>query len=242
MAEAVAGPLDQHHFAIRRLHSLMGIVPIGAFLFNHLLTNSTAFLGEKNFDDHVLWIHHMPWLLAIEVCFIFVPIAFHAVYGVVIALQARSNVSRYGYGDNWRYMLQRVTAWITLVFIVVHLVHFRFAHWFGAESYAAAHPYFLAFTQQGFTMWLPMSAWMVIYVIGLAAAVFHLCNGLVTFCITWGVVIGDDSRKRLSLAAAALGLLLMAWGLISLYALGTMEARGPGGAEPAHVAQHEHLS
>lgn len=234
--------LSRQHFALRRLHSLTGIVPIGAFLFNHLLTNSTAFLGERHFDEHVQWIHSMPWLLAIEIVFIFLPIAFHAGYGVVIALQGRPNHAAYPYMDNWRYTLQRVTAWILIVFIAAHLLHFRFAHWFGAPEYKDANPYFFAFTAVGFEAWLPMWTWIVVYLIGLTAAVFHLCNGIVTFCITWGIVIGDESRKRVSVVAGGLAVLLMAWGLASLYAFTTMKSAAPYdvNAPHGHATAMEH--
>lgn len=216
--------LDRHHFLLKRLHSLSGIVPIGAFLVNHLLTNSTAFLGAEHFDEHVHWIHSMPWLLAIEVLFIFLPLAFHAGYGVLIALEGKSNVGNYPYMDNWRYYLQRITAWITLAFIVVHLFHYRFAHWLGGTNYFDGSEKMgaFAFTVEGLqNLWLPMSVWIILYLVGLVCAVYHFCNGLVTFCITWGITIGDEARRRVSLGAAGFGVVLTLWGLASLYALAT---------------------
>lgn len=223
MPYTAPGLLDRHHFALRRLHSLTGIVPVGLFLINHLLANSTAFLGKEHFNHHIELIHSLPWLVWIEVLFIFVPLAFHGAYGLLIALQGRPNQGQYPYLDNWRYTLQRVTAYITIVFVVVHLAHFRLAHWFGGTYYGSAHdvPGFFFFTKEGFhNLWLPMWLWMVLYSVGLVAAVFHFCNGVVTFCITWGIVIGDASRKRISLAAGALGALLAVWGFVSLIALG----------------------
>ncbi len=217
------GLLDRHHFLLRRLHSLTGIIPVGAFLFNHMLTNATAWLDAEHFNHHVGLIHSLPFLLAIEIVFIFIPIAFHAAYGVVIALQGRSNATRYPYMDNWRYTIQRFTAWITVVFIVVHLLHFRFAHWFGVLEYKDANPYFFNLTQHVFGMPLPMGVWMAIYLIGVVAAVFHFCNGIVTFCITWGITVGVEARKRVSVAAAGLGALLILWAVLSLYALATYE-------------------
>ncbi len=232
MSNSAPGFLERNHFALRRLHSLTGIVPIGAFLLNHLLTNSTAFLGSDHFDAHVEWINDLPWLLAIEILFIFTPLAFHGILGIAIAWQGRLNATQYPYLDNWRYTLQRVTAWITIVFVLVHLAHFRFANWFGGEEYKLARPDFFDFTQQGFLhLWLPTWLWMVIYASGLSAAVYHLCNGLVTFCITWGLVIGVPSRKRVSMAAGALGVVLMIWGVTSLYALTSMRS-----ATRSHVA------
>ncbi len=238
VSNAAPGFLDRHHFLLRRLHSLSGIVPIGAFLINHLLTNSTAFLGPERFDEHVKWIHHMPWLTAIEVLFIFLPIAFHALYGILIAWQGKLNQFQYPYMDNWRYTLQRITAWITVVFVVVHLIHFRFAHWFGVPEYQAAAPFYFTFTKQGFlNLWLPTWLWVVFYSIGLTAAVYHFCNGLVTFCITWGIVVGVPPRRRLSLAAGGLAAVLMFWGLTSLYALVRCQGTAHAVPEKAPIAQ-----
>ncbi len=220
VATAAPSFLDQNHFLIRRLHSLSGIIPIGAFLVNHLLTNSTAFLGPDHFDEHVKWIHDMPWLLVIEILFIMLPLAFHAIYGVVIAIQGRPNASAYPYMDNWRYTLQRVTAWVTLAFVVVHLLHFRFAQVFGLPDYGDAYYAFFNATKAGFfNFYLPPMVWVAFYVIGTVCAVYHFCNGIVTFCITWGITVGDQSRKYVSVGAAGLGVVMCLWGFLSLYAL-----------------------
>ena len=67
---------QKHHFLLRKLHSLSGIIPIGAFLIEHLLTNSLAFAGPERFNKAVHGIHELPWLLALEVFGIFLPLAF----------------------------------------------------------------------------------------------------------------------------------------------------------------------
>lgn len=233
--------MNRNHFLLRRLHSLMGVIPIGAFLLEHLLTNSLAWLGPDKFNEQVHWLHKMHYLVVIEVVFIFLPLAFHAIYGVAIALQGRANAQQYPYMDNWRYTLQRVTAWITLIFIAVHLLHFRFASLVGGEEYVGtADPF--ALTQRGFSILLPTWLWITFYAVGLTSAVYHLCNGLVTFCITWGIAISENSRKRLSVGAAGLGVVLLAWGALSLYALQTVahaESHGEP-SEPAHVVNWLH--
>lgn len=248
MADSTSGFLDRHHFTLRRLHSLTGIVPIGLFLINHLLANSTAFLGEGHFNHHINLIHNLPWLVPIEIVFIFLPLLFHGSYGLLIALQGRMNSVQYPYMDNWRYTLQRVTAYITIVFVLVHLPHYRLAHWFGlAPAYSAAHDAVGGFFQftvnsfQGGVLGLPTWLWTVIYAIGLTAAVFHFCNGIVTFCITWGIVVGVESRKRLSAAAGALAVILLVWGVLSIYALNTVPVREvPGPADTPHAAALVH--
>ncbi len=232
MTENADSWIARHHFPLRRLHSLAGIIPVGVFLIEHLLTNSLAFWPAK-FDEQVHWLHNLHYLIWLEILFIFLPLAFHGVYGVIIALQGKLNALRYPYMDNWRYTLQRVTAWIAVVFVLVHLAHFRFAHWFGGEVYPGTpNPFDL--TQRGFLeSWLPAGLWLVAYVVGLTAVVFHFCNGIVTFCITWGITISVRSRKRMSVVAAGVGAVLLIWGVMSLYALQKANAGQPIAPEEA---------
>ena len=201
------------------MHSLTGIIPVGAFLIEHLLTNSLAFRGPEEFNKQVQWIQDMPFLLALEVCFIFLPLVFHAAYGVAIALESRPNANQYPYMDNWRYTLQRVTAWMAVVFILIHVVHFRFAYLFGGHVYGEAGEagYYLV-TWQGFRVVAPLWAWLTFYGIGTAAVIYHFSNGLVTFCITWGITVGDRSRKYVLAGAGAVAAVLAVWAFLSLYA------------------------
>ena len=41
---------DSQYFALKRLHSLTGVVPIGLFLLEHLYTNARALQGAAAFD------------------------------------------------------------------------------------------------------------------------------------------------------------------------------------------------
>jgi succinate dehydrogenase / fumarate reductase cytochrome b subunit len=211
---------------------LTGIIPIGAFLFEHMLTNSLVWFGPEKFNAQVHWLHELHYLIWLEILFIFAPLAFHGIYGLVIALAARNNVTKHPYADNWRFFLQRWTGIITILFVLVHLGHFRFAHWFGGTGYVGYENPF-ALTVSGFANIPPGAIWYPIYVIGLAAAVYHFCNGLVTFCITWGIAISVQSRKRLTVAAAGVGALLMIWGVMALYALATTSASAPHDLTPA---------
>jgi succinate dehydrogenase / fumarate reductase cytochrome b subunit len=195
----------------------LGIIPVGLFLIEHLLTNSLAWLGPEKFNEQVFWLHNLHYLLALEIIFIFLPLAFHAVYGVTIVLQARNNAHLYPYLDNWRFLLQRWSGVIVLLFVLVHLYHFRFAHWFGGEMYPH-HPDPFGLTHRGFTSIAPGFMWFPVYAIGLIAAVYHFANGICTFCITWGITVSVASRKRMSVLAGGLGIILLIWGFMSLAA------------------------
>ena len=216
--------MSKNEFLLRRLHSLSGVIPIGFFLIEHLFTNSMAFFGPEKFNEHVHWLHNLPYLAALEIGTIFLPLLYHGIYGLYIARTGRPNSTAYPYMDNWRYTLQRVTGYIAFIFIMVHLAHFRFAWLFGGTEYVnTPDPFEL--THQGFVGManIPAIAISVTYLIATAAAVFHFCNGLTTFCITWGITVGDTARRRLSAGFAVLGLIMFSWGAMSIWAFMTYE-------------------
>jgi succinate dehydrogenase / fumarate reductase cytochrome b subunit len=238
VTEDVENWMTRHHFMLRRVHSLLGIIPVGFFLIEHMLTNSLAFLGPERYNAQVHWLHELDYLIWLEILFILLPLAFHGIYGVAVLWTAQNNAHKYPYLDNWRFLLQRYTGVIALLFVIVHLMHFRFADWFGGTPFVGtADPFGL--TQSGFSLVLPGAVWYPIYLIGLVATIFHFCNGLVTFCITWGISISVASRKRLSVVATGVFAVLMIWGLLSLYALKTVSYTPPAQSDEATHAMVE---
>ena len=224
---------QRHHFLLRKLHSLSGIVPIGAFLIEHLLTNSLAFAGRDKFNDAVHSLHELPYLWALEIFGIFIPLAFHAIYGIKIAMTAELNVAAYPYMSNRRYSLQRITGYVAFAFLIVHLMKFRFAHllgW-GPEFLDPNNLDKFEITRKGLMAWEPMKgfvvpAWITIsvYAVSLSAACYHFANGIWSFCISWGITVGEKAQKRVGMAAASIGVLLFAWGGLSLVAFANAPA------------------
>src|SRR2546421_3437681 len=75
----------RHHFLLRRLHSLTGLV-FGGYLIVHLLVNATiAQLGDT-YQVQVRKIHELPFIWAIEWGMIYLPILYHTFYGIWITL------------------------------------------------------------------------------------------------------------------------------------------------------------
>src|SRR5699024_2781402 len=72
-------------FFNRRLHSLLGVIPVGFFLVEHLITNYEATKGVNAFVEQVEWIWGIPFLPVLEIFFIFLPLLYHGVYGLYIA-------------------------------------------------------------------------------------------------------------------------------------------------------------
>ncbi len=215
--------MQRHDFLLRRMHSLTGVIPVGAFLVEHLLTNVGAWYGPDTYNESVKWIQGLPFLLVLEFAFILAPLAFHAGLGLLYALAGRPNSGVYPYTTNWRYTLQRVTAYITLVFVIVHLLKFRFSHLVGGPVFAEAYDWF-ALTSEGLLYWqiggLTVPWWFTLtfYLIGVTAAVYHFANGLWTFSISWGILGGPDSQRWFLYVCLLIGLVMAIWGYISLWA------------------------
>ena len=77
--------MDRRRFILRRLHSLSGIFPIGAYLIFHImLANASVLGGPQRFDAAVEAIAVLPppVLLAIEVFAIYLPLLFHSLNGL----------------------------------------------------------------------------------------------------------------------------------------------------------------
>lgn len=124
-------------FVWRRVHSLMGLWLV-LFLLEHLLTNSQAalLLGDNGsgFIKMVNWLHDLPYLGAIEIFLLGTPILLHGVLGIKYLFTAKSNAHRTDgskpqlkeYNRNKAYSWQRITSWILLIGIILHVAKFRF--------------------------------------------------------------------------------------------------------------------
>src|SRR5438128_1624995 len=84
--------LERHEFLLRRLHSLSGLVPVGAYMVIHLLTNASVLDGPATFQRRVYAIHSLGAVLPlVEWTFIFLPLLCHAVFAILITRGALPN-------------------------------------------------------------------------------------------------------------------------------------------------------
>jgi succinate dehydrogenase / fumarate reductase, cytochrome b subunit len=176
------------HFLSRKIHSLTGVVPVGAFLAFHLWENSMSRFGGDFFNEHVVrGIEHLlNYKLAIE-SFLIAVILFHGIYGIVIWWQGKSNTSRYQNGSNVRYLLQRLTAFTTFAFILWHVWSTRVAGGMdpkiGADLFSHMQRIFAD----------PIN--VALYIVGIAGATYHLANGLWLAAINWGLTTHPRAQK-----------------------------------------------
>lgn len=192
--------LFENDFLWRRFHSLMGVIPLGLFLLEHFWTNAQALNGPQSYEDAVMWIQSLPQLTLLELG-IFVPLYFHAIYGLYRIAKARGNVGPYPYGRNWTYTLQRWTGVIVLLFVTIHLIQFRFG---------------VGWRFDDVQLVLSQPLWLATYAIGVLATVFHFSNGMWNFGITWGITVGPRAQQLSSYVWTGVGIALAVFGLGSL--------------------------
>ncbi len=247
MSESSARPvakqpfLERHYHLLRRLHSLTGVVPIGVFLLPHLTTNSSIVWGEvfnvkkyadlgpgsagvATFQHEVNFIHNLPALIFIEIFVLWLPIAYHSILGIYFAQSGKTNTERYGYQANWRYAFQRISGYIGVLFLFMHISSLRWGWEYGglmptfdpdnAASSTAIHlqggifPYFNA----------------IFYLVCVLALVFHFANGLWTAAITWGLTVSKQAQQRWGFVCAGVGVALAGAGVAAIVGFTTLDA------------------
>jgi succinate dehydrogenase / fumarate reductase cytochrome b subunit len=221
---------------MRRTHSACGLV-FGAFLVEHL---AAASLGLKPavFGQYVhgvrALLRYVPWLEAL----VFLPLIVLVPFGVYLLTKAglRYHVKKCKRGGKLRFFLQRVSALAILAFIAFHLL----AVWGwrlpsaggeatpGAVSTTTADPANAAFETGVRLIWgfSPSVAAVsptrfvltVLYLLGTAAVIYHLANGLWSGALAWGLAQSPSSQQRLLWACSALAVMIGVLGALGGYA------------------------
>lgn len=198
---------DNREFFYRRLHSLLGVIPIGLFMTQHLVVNHFATKGEDEFNQAAGFMANLPFVLVLEVLVIYLPLLFHAIYGLYIAFTAKNNIGTHSYFRNWMFMLQRVSGVITLVFIAWHVWETRVQAALGAD---------VDFQMMENILNNPFM--LVFYIVGVLSAIFHFSNGLWSFCVSWGIAVSPRSQQIVTYATLFVFVVLSIIGLRAIFA------------------------
>jgi succinate dehydrogenase / fumarate reductase cytochrome b subunit len=212
LVKSGVAPLRAGHgysFLLRRLHSLSGIIPVGAFLIEHFVSNAFATRGPEAYTKQVALLAGFPFVFWLELLGIWIPIAYHALYGFYIWYGGESNVAEYPWMGNWLYKSQRWTGGIAFVYIIWHTWHLRFsgihvlthpAATFGKVQLELQNPWLVAF-----------------YVLGILCASWHFSYGLWLFAAKWGITSGDRARRKFGYVCALIFVGFIGVGAAILY-------------------------
>jgi succinate dehydrogenase / fumarate reductase cytochrome b subunit len=192
----------------RRLFSVFGVVPVGAFLAFHLLANAEARHGADAFNAMTRNLQGLPFVVLVEILVIAAPLFFHGIYGL---FRIATDVPDPGRSPGRRALtlIQQITGVALFAFVLFHLWTARLVQIHDHESLdlfrlmqaSLAHPWIRA-----------------AYVLGILSATFHLSAGLFTFAETWGLAPSARARRAVTFVSAVLFLGLSALGLSSLSA------------------------
>lgn len=211
MSEEKISVQQETPFLLRRFQSLLGIFPISVFFLQHAFNNGLAFFyGPDKFNEHVVYLSSLPFLIVLEVFLILVPILLHAAIGIYIWIFGLSNVQHYGYLRNWLYTLQRWTGIAAIVFILYHVYKLRIEWTFKTDLEHITFDYIRDYFHE---------TWHVVfYFFGISAATFHFANGVWNFLIKWGITVGERAQRVSGYVCAAAGLGVYIFFITSLYA------------------------
>ncbi|HEY4601135.1 MAG TPA: succinate dehydrogenase cytochrome b558 subunit [Cerasibacillus sp.] len=199
---------ERREFFYRRLHSLLGVIPIGLFLVQHLFINHFAVYGAESFNKAAQFMFDLPFRPVLEIFVIFLPILFHAILGVYIVFTARNNTRKYSFSRNILFFLQRFTGIVTLIFIAWHVWETRVQVALGNAE--------VSFSFMESVLASPVIFWF--YVIGVISTVFHFANGLWGFMVTWGFTQTPRSQQIVTYLTILVFLAVSYLGLRALFA------------------------
>jgi len=209
---------------LKRLNSLLGIVPIGAFFFVHMFFNSRAGQGPQQYQWVPDTLDQVPFLILVELGLILFPILLHAVLGVWISTRADYHLpsATRGWYGNAAFLLQRWTG-IALFFLIgIHIYQtwwkhqqIKLAALRGVESAAQAR-YDIYGSMHGL---LSSSLWATIYVLFVLLAAWHFGNGIFNFAFKYGLTTSTSSQRWTLGIGIAIGVVCLGLGLFSIWGL-----------------------
>lgn len=181
--------------------------PGWCLLTQHLIVNNFATRGAEAFNKAAGFMELLPFRYALEIFIIFLPILYHAIYGLYIAFTAKNNAVSYGYFRNWMFVFQRISGIVTLIFISWHVWETRIQAALGKEV-----------NYDMMADILNNPAMFAFYLVGVVSTIFHFANGLWTFCISWGITVSPRSQRISTYVTLAIFLGLSYVGVSALLA------------------------
>ncbi|MCJ7839826.1 succinate dehydrogenase cytochrome b558 subunit [Lederbergia sp. NSJ-179] len=195
----------KNEFYWRRLHSLLGVIPVGVFLVQHLVINHFATSGEEAFNKAAGFVEGLPFLIFLEFIVIYIPLLFHGILGIYIAFVAKNNPIRLGWFRNWMFTIQRITGIILLAFIAWHVYQTRIQAALGNAE--------VNFQMMEDILSNPLV--LILYILGILSATFHLSNGLWSFLVRWGITQSPTSQR---ISSWVMGVLFVVLSIIGVRA------------------------
>jgi succinate dehydrogenase / fumarate reductase cytochrome b subunit len=221
----------RENYVMHRIHSITGVMPVGYYMVQHLALNTFSIAGAEKFNAVIEFFEGMPkhFLLAMEVGMIWIPLLFHAIYGLFIISRAENNyfTTKYKWSENRMFFLQRVSGIAIFAFLLYHVFTTTVAKYVSGNAETIKY----AAMAERFQNPIVLAA----YVLGILAASYHLGYGLWNFCIRWGITVTDAAQQRIQKISGVvfIAITLMGWAALVGFFLHPKE----GARTPPAVSQ-----
>jgi len=193
-----------------RLASLLAFAPLGVWTVIHVWNNLASLRGEAEWQAAVTG-YQNPISLLVTTIVVLLPLALHTIWGVARLRTSRPNNTRYGYFENLKYLLQRLSAAGVLLFLGAHL-------WL-----AFLHPRIMERHPERFA---DLAAEMhhnpptlIVYLLGTLGVAYHLGNGLSGFAWSWGLTASRKAVVRMEKVGVVVFVVLLAMSWAAVYGL-----------------------
>jgi succinate dehydrogenase / fumarate reductase, cytochrome b subunit len=231
----MAVSLTKENYVLHRIHSLTGVVPVGYYMAQHLALNTFSIGGASSFNSVIEFFEGIPKhiLLSMEVGVIWLPMLFHAIYGIFIAARAENNyfATKYKFAHNRMFWLQRASGIAIFAFLIFHVSTTTI------YKYATNNPQVIKFDAWHNKLQNPVQ--LLVYIVGIAAASYHLGYGIWNFCIRWGITISEKAQGRIMKISGviAVALTLMGWAALAGFLINKPTAGGEKAKPEATVSR-----
>jgi succinate dehydrogenase / fumarate reductase, cytochrome b subunit len=221
--------LTRENYFWHKVHSLTGIIPVGFYMVQHLTLNSFSLAGAAAFDGVILFFEGMPLhlLLALEIFVIWLPLLFHAVYGLFIGARGEKNYfsTKYKWSQNLMYSMQRWSGVFLFLFLIYHVSATTIYKYVTGDVERIMYSGW----RETLTQW--GGVFLIVYAIGVLAASYHLAYGIWNFCIRWGITISDKAQIRIQKFSlvAFIALTLLGWGALAGFLVERAVPTAPAG-------------
>ena len=201
--------ISREDYVMHRIHSITGVMPVGYYMVQHLALNTFSIASPEKFNAVIEFFEGMPkhFLLAMEVGMIWLPLAFHAIYGLFIISRAENNyfTTKYKWSENRMFFLQRLSGIAVFFFLIYHVISTTVVkYWTGsAES--------IKYNAMSDKLHNPLV--FLIYMAGILGASYHLGYGIWNFCIRWGITVTGAAQTRIQKISGVIfvAITLMGW-------------------------------
>lgn len=178
----------------------------------------------RGLDSTATQLPSVGWLWVQSAC-VLVPLLAHALIEMFFLRIRSINVAEYPFSRNWAWLLQRISGFVALAFVIWHFVGVRLPMFRGVTEADVAVELTATLSSTG-PLGLPWAA--LGHLLGLAAVVYHLFNGIHGFCFTWGIVTSRDAGRRVSRVLTLSGVFVyaLAAAIVVYFATGSFRFGG----------------